>query len=107
MHGPGTHKLRWSIFTKSDTDGVSGTLALIVPVDPDRPPFRRLEGILRYPDVDIIDEAGTVVHERRGSDPPLSPPHQAETSGIPERLRSRFVLNAWDALGLSETEPTD
>jgi hypothetical protein len=56
---PGRHELGWTIFSKSLRRAATGTLMLDLPDDPDgpdRPAFGRLDGILAFPDVPIVDD---------------------------------------------------
>lgn len=80
---------------------------LLVAILPDEPVpvFTNLNGILAYPDVDLVDADGEVVHAARTSDPPLVAPELEEAdSGDREatlvRLRSIARRSRWESLGL-------
>ena len=94
---------------------MSGSILLIVPEsDPKRPPFGRLDGILRYPDAPITVDGDDDVEGRgadaepesirqiRDSDPPLHPPAatQAEDDGVLGTLQAAARHWEWEALGL-------
>lgn len=114
--GPGTYDITWSVFSKSLSDRVVGRVALVVVAgDRDRPPFGRLEGILRYPDVPITpedvgdDEDGVVLRRTaappRRADPPLAP-HASDAdldgeTGVLAKLRAAGALGEWRELGLN------
>lgn len=120
--GPGVHEIRWTGYSQSLDHPVRGAFRLEVPEKPSqRPPFGRLEGILRFPDIEIAmeddetaevdgdgvdadgDRAGSV-RSIRDSDPPLAPPsREAVDGGQGEALASlRGAVRRWEweALGL-------
>jgi len=120
--GPGVHEIRWTGYSQSLDHPVRGAFRLEVPEKlSQRPPFGRLEGILRFPDIEIAmedDETAEVdgdgadadgdraesVRSIRHSDPPLAPPStEAEDGGQGETLASlRGAARRWEweALGL-------
>lgn len=103
-HGPGAHEIRWRILTRSARQPKSGTVTLVNPPDLDRPAIGRLSGILRYPDVPLVDSDGDVIHEVRTSDPPHRPAEPQNGSSI-ERIRARRRALAWEELGLAAEQP--
>lgn len=114
--GPGVHEVRWIVYSHSLNGPVRGSFVLVVPEgDPQRPPFGRLEGILRYPDAPIAtkddegdesaggEEPVTGVRRIRVDDPPLaSPPAPAGADGgIRAKLQAAVRHGEWRALGLN------
>lgn len=113
---PGDHEIGWTIYSQSLDHPVRGSFKLVVPEgDPDRPPFGRIEGILRYPDVPIAreDDEGEATDEDdeplqptlrpvRVCDPPLSPPDSSaeEDGDVGAKLRAASERWRWEALGL-------
>ena len=114
--GPGVHEVQWTVYSQSLDHPIHGSLELVVPEgDPQRPPFGRVEGILRFPDVPIVrehdgDETGDedgesserAVRSIRDSDPPLAPPNEdvGEDSDVAATLRVASHRWRWEALGL-------
>jgi hypothetical protein len=113
-HGPGEHEIHWTLYSRSLDEPVSGSIVLVVPEgDPQRPPFGRMAGILRYPDAPIIidddDAQGRgangeplPVRQIRASDPPLHPPSatSGEEDGVLATLQAAAQCWEWEALGL-------
>lgn len=100
----GRFALDWRLLTSSGGRHCEGTLFLLVPTAEDRLPFKRLEGILKFPDVPILDGAGDVVRPVRTEDPAQSPPAATTTRDAPllERMADVAALNAWQELGLGD-----
>ncbi|HKI85905.1 MAG TPA: hypothetical protein VKA53_04080 [Thermoanaerobaculia bacterium] len=120
--GPGVHEVRWTAYSQSLDHPVRGAFRLEVPEEPpQRPPFGRLEGVLRFPDIEIAmgdDEAAEVDGDRadangdraesarsiRDSDPPLAPPSEEAVDGgqgeALASLRGAVRRWEWEALGL-------
>jgi len=116
--GTGVHEILWSVYSQSLSEPVRGLFKLIVPEgDPTRPPFGRVEGILRFPDAEIArggDEDGdtdeakpteSAVRSVRSSDPPLAPPALSvddddDEADVVARLRAASRRWEWEALGL-------
>lgn len=122
--GAGVHEVRWTAYSQSLDHPVRGGFHLEVPEgDAQRPPFGRLEGILRFPDIEIAmeeeaaaaesdgeeadaddDRVSPTVRPIRDSDPPLVPP----SPGTADRkegealagLRDAARRWEWEALGL-------
>jgi len=113
--GHGVHEVNWTIYSQSLDRPLQGTFELVVPRgDSERPPFGRVEGILRFPDIPIVvddDEADDdestdiAVHPVRVSDPPLNPPcsDDDESDDIATALRAASQRWQWEALGLDPT----
>lgn len=117
--GPGVHEIAWTAYSQSLDRPVSGSFQLVVPEgDRQRPPFGRVEGILRFPDVELEIEADEGEREAeaggdeekprqppvRSADPPLAPPSEdAEGEGGGDALvvlRQASRRWEWEALGL-------
>jgi hypothetical protein len=116
--GPGAHEIQWSVYSQSLGHPVRGSFKLVVPEgDPTRPPFGRVAGILRFPDVEVAredtdaDEAadeggepvGSATRPIRSSDPPLAPPASDVKDGeadVLATLREASRRWEWEALGL-------
>ena len=116
--GPGVHDIQWSVYSQSLGHPVRGSFKLVVPeVDPTRPPFGRVAGILRFPDAEVeredtdADEAadeggepvGSATRPIRSSDPPLAPPASDVKDGeadVLATLREASRRWEWEALGL-------
>lgn len=100
----GRHELGWTLFIKNARRPVAGSLSLLVhDGDSGRPPFRRLNGVERYPDVPFVDEDGDEVHPARTTDPPTSPPQASADTDALAGLRARAQERDWAALGLHDS----
>lgn len=116
-HGDGVHEIQWTVYSQSLDHPVRGSFKLIVPEgDQKRPPFGRVEGILRFPDAPVArepngDEATDeidkstepAVRRIRNSDPPLAPP-VSDTDGDGDDALATIQAASryweWAALGL-------
>jgi hypothetical protein len=105
--GPGVHEIHWTAYSPSLAYPVSGSFSLVVPEnDPQRPPFGRLEGVLRYPDVPVAlagSDGQEGSRELRDSDPPLAPPRMkgdAAEEDVRTKLRGARARREWETLGL-------
>lgn len=107
--GPGTHRLRWTAYSKSNRQHAGGTIDLIVPPDPaGRPAFGRLAGVTSYPDVPLVEEVDDAdeepaekIHQVRTSDPPPKPTEaRIDASDTLGRIRASYAASSWSALGL-------
>ncbi len=118
--GPGRHELTWTVYSKSLRRPKTGTLVLDLPEGPPRRAFGRVEGILSFPDVPIVDPDATEEYEDgedelfkprvarrevRSSDPPAAPPtfEDEDGDGVPAVLRHLGQANEvarWRRLGL-------
>jgi len=101
--GPGRHTLAWTLRTKNGRRHRSGRLELIVPGNVERPPFKRLKGILEFPDVPLVADGDGVeqVTTARTVDPPTTPP-PPETRSLEARLQSSRARDDWFELGLAD-----
>jgi hypothetical protein len=125
VDGPGRHDLNWTVFSESLPHPKTGTIVLDLPKDPERPAFGRVEGILRFPDVPIVDpevdqddgdgddlpEPRIARRDVRDVDPPLVPPatedNPEDGNGVPDLLklmREAGQHTDWRRLGL---DPAD
>jgi hypothetical protein len=102
--GIGRHTVKWTAYSKSARKAASGTLVLEVPPDPQRPAFGRLQGIMSYPDVPLVEGKGEIVKQVRESDPPARPDAGSASSGGLEHLREARAFLEWRTLGL---DPAD
>jgi hypothetical protein len=102
VRGVGTHQIRWHAYTRSARRAADGVLTLVVPAgDPARPAFGRLEGVISYPDVDLVgDDTGEVIVAARTSDPLARPSDVRHGTDLLDRLRESRALMDWLALGL-------
>ncbi len=98
--GAGRHEVRWTAYTKSARRAAQGTITLFVSPGSDRPAFGRLNGIVSYPDVSIVDEDGEVVHPVREIDPPLKPPVAEDADDLLASIQQASTFMQWRALGL-------
>ncbi|HWM53978.1 MAG TPA: hypothetical protein VNO20_01115 [Solirubrobacterales bacterium] len=114
--GPGVHEVQWTVYSQSLDHPIQGSFELVLPEgDPQRPPFGRMAGILRFPDTLIApeedadeteDEDGEpserAVRPIRDSDPPLTPPTAdvGEGSDVAAKLQAASHRWQWEALGL-------
>lgn len=116
-HGPGVHEIQWTVYSQSLDHPVRGSFRLVVPEgDQKRPPFGRVEGILRFPDVPVAREHDgdettdendepfePAVRPIRNGDPPLAPPvSDAEDDGsdVLATIQAASRRWEWEALGL-------
>lgn len=115
-HGPGVHEVQWSVYSQSLDHPVRGSFKLVIPQgDSERPPFGRMEGILRFPDAPIVrehdgdeaaaenDESRPTVRPVRNSDPPLAPPSsdaERDDGDVLAKIQEASRHWEWEALGL-------
>jgi hypothetical protein len=102
---PGSYSVRWIAYSKSARQPASGAFDLEVPLDdPSRPRFGRLNGIVSYPDVPLIDGDGEIRDVRSG-DPPARPSSSERSDAEPlAAIRDAHRLLVWRGLGL---DPAD
>lgn len=102
---PGSYSVRWIAYSKSARRPASGVLDLEVPLDdPSWPRFGRLNGIVSYPDVPLVDGDGEIRDVRSG-DPPARPSSSERSGAEPlAAIRDAHRLLVWRGLGL---DPAD
>jgi len=101
VDGPGEYLVNWAAYTRSARRAARGAVTLVAPVpEGGRPAFGRLDGIVSYPDVPIVDEEGEVVHSVRVADPPLHPPATDGSGDVLAVLQGAVSFREWNALGL-------
>lgn len=104
--GEGRHSLTWTLRTKNaGRRHRTGVLNLVVRGADQRPPFTRLRGIERYPDVPFVDN-GEIVREARTSDPPTEPPPPVNGRDLIEHVRNAVARREWLDLGLEVDAPS-
>lgn len=103
----GTFEVAWTLRARNGRRHCAGTLTLEVPVPPERPAFKRLEGVRRYPDVPFVDDDGATVLGPRTTDPPTEPPSASTSEDIADRIGASVARRDWLALGFEIADGVD
>jgi hypothetical protein len=106
----GRFEITWTLFAKNSRRHATGVLALDIPELASGPAFKRLQGIMTFPDVPLVKDDGEVLLAGRTEDPPTSPPDRTDLpdatgeDALIVHLRERRRLLEWQCLGIGENE---